>query len=204
MQTFFTFSVHCSSWDNFSTPIFSRRCVNFPWKFPVCVGVIKFRQASHFDSTEVYVNIKGLASEATNVLIHQFPRRQRILAKEDLCTAQLVGNIYNPLETKQSAVNSSTATQDELPIGDLSAKYGNLTGKDMLEEEYFDSNLPLFGPLSVVGRSVMIYKSNGSRWMCSNIWSNGDAIIARVRLYYTVGKKFSALSLNGCGFNGTF
>jgi hypothetical protein len=34
---------------------------------------------------------------------------------------------------------------------------------------YFDTNLPLSGPNGVEGRSIVIHKSTGERWVCANI-----------------------------------
>lgn len=58
-------------------------------------------------------------------------------------------------------------------VGDLSGKHGSLAGLESLTATYVDSQLSLFGPSSVVGRSVVIHYNdadNGNpRWVCANI-----------------------------------
>ena len=68
---------------------------------------------------------------------------------------------------------------DTLQIGDLSGKYGLLTDKENLDAMYTDLYLPLFGKHSIVGRSIVIHKKDGARWICSNIGYPGPVIVAK-------------------------
>jgi len=43
-------------------------------------------------------------------------------------------------------------------LGDLSGKYGSLSGLDNVSSQYNDVNLPLFGPNSILGRSIVIQR----------------------------------------------
>jgi hypothetical protein len=55
-------------------------------------------------------------------------------------------------------------------VGDLSGKSGiSLAGLKNIDRESFDSNLPLYGPNGVVGKSIVIHKATGENWVCANI-----------------------------------
>ena len=68
---------------------------------------------------------------------------------------------------------TSTGTDDEYEIGDLSGKYGSFLNLTTYNEEHTDYNLPLFGVNSIQGRSVVIHlqkiKDANKRWVCSNL-----------------------------------
>jgi len=49
-------------------------------------------------------------------------------------------------------------TLDQYEMGDLSGKYGTLDNKKRYAITYNDTMLPLFGPRSILGRSVVIHK----------------------------------------------
>ena len=56
-------------------------------------------------------------------------------------------------------------------VWDLSTKHGKLSGpvvRQSFAEETW-AGLPLFGPDSVVGKSIVIYKANNHRWVCATI-----------------------------------
>ena len=52
--------------------------------------------------------------------------------------------------------------------GDLSGKHGTLTQGTTLSF-LSDATLPLSGSMSVLGRSIVIHKADGSRWACATI-----------------------------------
>jgi hypothetical protein len=52
----------------------------------------------------------------------------------------------------------------------LSGKYGTLEGYSNFEMAYNDTNLPLFGYESILGRSIVIHKKDKNlRWHCSTL-----------------------------------
>jgi hypothetical protein len=59
-------------------------------------------------------------------------------------------------------------------MGELSLKMGDLSGKSVVKQ-YQDvvtqdaSELTLFGPDSIIGRSIVIHKADSSRWVCAAI-----------------------------------
>jgi Cu/Zn superoxide dismutase len=54
-------------------------------------------------------------------------------------------------------------------VGDLEGKFGTLDGVSVTASFADRSRLSLFGANSIQGRSVIIYKSDGSRWACATI-----------------------------------
>ena len=56
-------------------------------------------------------------------------------------------------------------------MGDLSGKYGYLSDKNAYNLTATDMNLPMFGPYSSLGRSVVLHANDasGSRLVCANI-----------------------------------
>ena len=72
-----------------------------------------------------------------------------------------------------------SGTPDQYEVGDLSGKYGVLDTKQSIREVYNDTNLPLFGTNSIIGRSIVIHKmGRAERWACSSIgwgWDPDEA-----------------------------
>lgn len=72
-----------------------------------------------------------------------------------------------------------------MQLGDLSGKYGTLSGLDNVTSLYLDQNLPLFGPNSIIGRSIVVYRDgDGGRWICGNIESTKPLVVAMARFRY--------------------
>lgn len=66
---------------------------------------------------------------------------------------------WNPLGVDTNNVSATEeGTLDQYEIGDLSGKYGTLDNKKRYTITYNDTMLPLFGPRSILGRSVVIHK----------------------------------------------
>lgn len=49
-------------------------------------------------------------------------------------------------------------TSDQYEVGDLSGKFGTLDNHTEYKNAYNDSLLTIFGPRSILGRSVVIHK----------------------------------------------
>ena len=66
-------------------------------------------------------------------------------------------------------------TSNRYEIGDLSAKYGFLENKPNYTLSVDDMNLPLYGPWTVVGRSVVIHENDAAatRFVCADIEPKG-------------------------------
>lgn len=91
--------------------------------------------------------------------------------KEFPCSGDTVYGHYNPFEFDTSIIPApGLGSVDEYETGDLSGKFGLLSDLDQKSMEFIDFNLPVLGPYSVIGRSMVIHKhANNFRWSCATI-----------------------------------
>ena len=137
---------------------------------PGIAGTIVLRQSGANPSSDTSVDIKlvlvDARSESKNGLFLAVHENAATGDKEGSCSS--VGEVFNPL-AKTSCDKRQPST---CPIGDLSAKLGPidvpLPESDSSRSFFIDSNLPLSGKDSVVGRSLMI-SENGQPLMCTTI-----------------------------------
>lgn len=78
---------------------------------------------------------------------------------------------WNPLKVDPSTSPApAQGTTDLYEMGDLSGKFGTLDNKNKYYSTHNDTMLPLFGPRSILGRSIVIHKKDKNlRWACSTI-----------------------------------
>ncbi|EGI59506.1 hypothetical protein G5I_12335 [Acromyrmex echinatior] len=77
---------------------------------------------------------------------------------------------WNPLDINNDIPAVEEGTLDQYKMGDLSGKFGTLDNKKRYTITYNDTMLPLFGPRSILGRSIVIHKKEKNlRWACSTI-----------------------------------
>ena len=94
---------------------------------------------------------------------------------------------YNPYNNNQaSSPAPGLGTHDQFELGDLSGKHGLLTEVDTLEATVTDYNLPIFGTQSIVGRSIVIKKVDGTPWICGNLRNLRKVIRAAVVFRYPI------------------
>uniref|UniRef100_A0AAY4DVY1 Superoxide dismutase copper/zinc binding domain-containing protein n=1 Tax=Denticeps clupeoides TaxID=299321 RepID=A0AAY4DVY1_9TELE len=123
-------------------------------------GQIKFSQVSAQGLTALNVSLSNLGSMAGGYHVHILP----ILNKTMPCSNDNIMGHYNPFSINISAGPPPTAgTTDQYEIGDISGKFGMLTNLNEQQGYYMDSNMPLLGPNSIIGRSLVIHYTNGSR-----------------------------------------
>ncbi|GIY38582.1 putative RNA-directed DNA polymerase from transposon X-element [Caerostris darwini] len=132
-------------------------------------GLIQFSQESAYDVTEGKVELGGLAGLAGGYHIHKMwvP-----IDKEFPCTDDSVSGHFNPYLLNVSLGPApGIGSNDQYEVGDLSGKHGTLDGQESFRlGEFRDANLPLHGPHSVMGRSVVIHKKvRNFRWTCATI-----------------------------------
>ena len=122
--------------------------------------------------TSVMFNLQSLAGQANGCHVHLYPVNESN-AGPSPCSPASVGGHFIPYGWNISASPANGAgTDDQYEMGDLSGRYGSpLNGQTAYMGQFDDTNLPLRGPLSIVGRSVVIHKSDSSasRWVCGNI-----------------------------------
>uniref|UniRef100_A0A3B3VFQ2 Superoxide dismutase copper/zinc binding domain-containing protein n=2 Tax=Poecilia TaxID=8080 RepID=A0A3B3VFQ2_9TELE len=128
-------------------------------------GQVRFSQAAPQGPTEITVSLKNLQSLAGGYHVHILPI---IVGSSDPCSnANILGH-FNPLAWNTSSSPSpGVGTVDQYEIGDISGKFGMLTGQNNFDAMYMDPNMPLTGPYSIMGRSVVVHYTNGSRCGCA-------------------------------------
>ncbi|KAF7223773.1 putative LOC107390678-like protein [Nothobranchius furzeri] len=142
-------------------------------------GSFIFRQASPFDLTQINVNLTNLQGQVGPYHVHLFPVPS---VRSDLCSNDNVGGHWNPFAINTTSPlypNGSGSTHDKYEMGDLSSKHMSLAGKNSTDDMFIDFNLPLFGANSIVGRSVVIHKIGGARFICASIGYPGEVNVGR-------------------------
>ncbi|KAH9530052.1 hypothetical protein DERF_003891 [Dermatophagoides farinae] len=152
-------------------------------------GDIMFKQNYKIDPTIVTIKLDNLRGRGRYYFIHEFPIIQKQTKNDDLCGQ--VGDRYNPFNIEsQQASTMIQDTNDQYEVGDLSGKHGTLSEIQDIQayfNSHMDFNLPLFGVHSVVGRSIVIHKANGKKWICANIaYPGGKTIVAKAIFYYPI------------------
>ncbi|CAN9510095.1 unnamed protein product [Ophioblennius macclurei] len=163
-----------------------------PWRGPeMSSGQIYFAQAVPHGPTSLNVSLRNLSALAGGYHVHILPLRS---GGEDPCSNANIMGHYNPLGFNISnSPPPGNGTVDQYEIGDISGKFGMLTDENDTNVLYMDPDMPLSGPFSVVGRSVVIHYTNGSRMRCANITAVRD----------TDGQMVMAMANFTSGVNGT-
>ncbi|XP_045546979.1 uncharacterized protein [Salmo salar] len=152
-------------------------------------GYFLFRQASPFEVTKLRVNLTNLRSRVGPYHIHHFPTPPMRSPPQTTCSNDNVGGHWNPfgMDTKDPTYPSGPgSTHDRYEVGDLSARHGSLEGKAVMDTVFTDFNLPLFGQNSIVGRSVVIHRPDGTRFLCTYIGYPGEVHVARATFRHPV------------------
>nr|XP_057901922.1 uncharacterized protein cusr [Doryrhamphus excisus] len=154
-------------------------------------GNIHFYQWIPNGPTRVNVSLFNLNAMAGGYHVHILPVNPN--DTNPCSNANIMGH-YNPLSVNISlSPMPGTGTVDQYEIGDISGKFGLLTGLTEFEEVFIDRNLPLTGPYSIVGRSVVIHYTNGSRMQCATISADRN----------TDGEWVNAMAVFSGSLNGT-
>lgn len=131
-------------------------------------GKLEFVQQTEYDVTDVEVNLDGLTGKMSGYHVHMTPVETDL---EFPCEGTSLYGHWNPLEVNaNTAPASGEGTTDQYEMGDLSGKFGTLENRKKYTTTYNDTMLPLFGPRSILGRSIVIHKKEKNlRWACSTI-----------------------------------
>lgn len=134
-------------------------------------GNVHFFQLSPQGPTNLHVSLTRLDAKAGGYHVHLLP----VKSGPEACSNENVMGHFNPyginFTTSPSPGNS---TVDQYEIGDISGKFGSLADQTQSENSYKDSNMPLSGPNSIVGRSLVIHYRNGSRLVQSYTITHGN------------------------------
>ena len=141
-------------------------------------GTITFTQQSPTSITMIRLSLTGLdqyPSEQFPWHVHNYPFRTR----PDFCSVVSVGGHFDPFMASSQPDYSAVCMNNRslCEVGDLSGKFGPLNPDSMTSEVYEDVFLPLYGVYSIVGRSVVIHRGDGARWVCANIEYPSDVTI---------------------------
>ncbi|KAF2895528.1 hypothetical protein ILUMI_10646 [Ignelater luminosus] len=151
--------------------VYRRKAVAKDW-FPngdklTVKGKIEFFQQTEYDITNVEVSLEDL-NENSGYHVHITPVEENL---EFPCEATSLYDHWNPLNVDPgSSPRAYLGTPDQYEMGDLSGKFGTLDNHTLYKHDYNDTMLPLFGPRSILGRSILIHKRvKNRRWACSTI-----------------------------------
>ncbi|XP_037782115.1 uncharacterized protein LOC119578625 [Penaeus monodon] len=146
-------------------------------------GEVRFEQTSVFAPTDLTLDLRGLAGRAGGFHVHELPSYPPKHAGDFPCGK--TGGHYNPFEVDPStSPEPGLGSHDRYELGDLSGKHGLLTGLQEVEATVTDHNLPLFGPRSVLTRSLVLHRDSGERWLCANIRPTEPQVRAAVTFRY--------------------
>lgn len=150
-------------------------------------GQIQFSQVSPQGPTILNISFTGLNARASGYHVHILP----IKNVGDPCSDSNIMGHFNPffVDTSSSPAPGN-GTVDQYEIGDISGKFGTLAGLNDFQSSYMDANMPLSGPNSIIGRSLVIHYTNSSRMRCADIsaedLTDGNWVIAKATFSDTV------------------
>ncbi|XP_028170007.1 uncharacterized protein LOC114359719 isoform X1 [Ostrinia furnacalis] len=130
-------------------------------------GKLELIQQSEYDVTNVEVTLEGLDG-IKNYKVHVAPVEKEL---EFPCEKTTLYDTYNPFNVdKNFSPPPTKGTADQYELGDLGDKYGLIDDMRSLTTYYNETQMSLFGPYSIIGRSVVLHKkSKDRRWACSSI-----------------------------------
>ncbi|XP_012547044.2 uncharacterized protein LOC101739289 isoform X1 [Bombyx mori] len=130
-------------------------------------GKIEMTQQSEYDVTNVQVTIEGLQN-VNDYKIHVVPVEKEL---EFPCEKETLYDTFNPFHVDKSlSPPPAQGTADQYELGDLGLKYGLIDEAKSFKSFYNETQVSLFGPYSILGRSVVLHKkSRDRRWACSSI-----------------------------------
>lgn len=124
-------------------------------------GQILFSQDFPHGSTTVNVSLMNLLSLAGGYHVHILPIKQ---GSTEPCSNTNIQGHFNPFAWNVSNSPAPGAgTVDQYETGDISGKFGMLSGLSQFQAVYLDPSLALTGHYSIVGRSLVVHYHNGSR-----------------------------------------
>lgn len=143
-------------------------------------GTFKFRQNDKQQTVCDY-DITGL--KGNNKLYHVHVRpvpkydaekvKYNSTAIAQICADPATGGHLNPHHITEKLPPKS-APLDKYEVGDLSGKHGPMVQVGPAQEDHYagsftDDKLPMSGDNNIIGRSIVIHKNDGKRWVCANI-----------------------------------
>ncbi|KAM5152720.1 uncharacterized protein ACMZJ9_010848 [Mantella aurantiaca] len=145
------------------------------------MGELAASQVSEFTPSVIDVDFQGLKGLAGGFHIHQLPVTEE---SDNPCSDPHIRGHFNPFHVNMTtSPPAGNGTDDEYEVGDISGRHGSLLTLDNKTGRLQDTNFPLSGPHSVIGRSLVIHYGNGSRMLCATfqhqLTSGGEWLRAR-------------------------
>ncbi|XP_064474379.1 uncharacterized protein LOC135388639 isoform X2 [Ornithodoros turicata] len=135
-------------------------------------GEAVFHQTSPFEQTLAIIKFDNLRNGATNFRVSRISLSYR----DTQCPPS--GATFDPQRHDSLGVPPPTfGTPDQYALGDLSGKYGLLIGKDTAYYRILDPTLPLYGPNSIIGRALTVYRTDTIPLVCVNIIPVGKKLV---------------------------
>lgn len=140
-------------------------------------GEVKFVQVDGGD-VSVSIALTGLINgESMPYHIHKFP----VDRLSGSCDAKSTSGHYDPFGKGGMGYTCDPGTPSECELGDLSGIHGNLVGAGATEvvASYTNNFIDLSGKYSIIGRSIVIHRADGSRYACADIIqeTNEDSVV---------------------------
>ena len=154
--------VECATWSKINQLCARVNCIKRP---RINIDVLFF-QSDPNDRTHVRAYITGLDQEKAYLQV----RTDKVTDTSE-CEA---GGIYDKPRIFTNALISNShvgdkPTGDVLPVGVLEYKTTSPRGRESVVRQDTTSWLPLFGPFSIIGRSLALADENGVPVACCNI-----------------------------------
>uniref|UniRef100_A0A0B7AD11 Superoxide dismutase copper/zinc binding domain-containing protein n=1 Tax=Arion vulgaris TaxID=1028688 RepID=A0A0B7AD11_9EUPU len=178
----------CANIEPYSYPVVAAIAV---FEFPV-IGQIIFVQGQDQLETSIFAKldyIDGRPGTTKNRWgINTNTVTNDMLSTTETSRCLSTGAVYNPHNVGQQMNQYTDYCSKNSPLGcklgDMSGKLGilsirNAANSDTSARQFFtDTNLPLFGPYSVIGRSVVIFNEMGTSILaCANIKMLRDPLL---------------------------
>ncbi|KAK7113211.1 uncharacterized protein [Littorina saxatilis] len=131
-------------------------------------GVATFTQNTWIveEPTKVQLNLNPLGDGEVDYSLSTLP-----VSNEPGERCSNLGGIFNPFGV--SDTTPANGTKDQYPVGDLSGKFGRVSGSSPGQLTLVDPTLDLMGPLSVAGRALTL--RNSARVVCGDLFDRGMA-----------------------------
>ena len=126
--------------------------VNF--RFDQTLVNLAFTQPSPQDPTMYRSYVIGLNGEAGNIVVYD---------------GENCDNLGDVLNYPGELPTGNPVTGDEYAVGELGPKMGGVLGKDYLRTQGLSSNIPLTGPVNIVGRPITVLRTDGTVWGCGMV-----------------------------------
>lgn len=123
-------------------------------------GSVRFSLDSPQGPTNTIVSLSNLGGIVGGYHVHILPT----VGGRSPCSNDNVMGHFNPFSIDTATDPApGVGTTDEYEVGDMGGKFGLLTGQTEFQGHFMDGNMPLTGPNCVIGRSVVLHHTNGTR-----------------------------------------